>query len=128
MQRLILNIIGATLSIFLSVKFLSGVSLQIIPQKSIFLGVALTEQWQIFLLVGTVMGLISFFIKPILKAITVPLKILTLGLFSLILNMVLVWFVDIIFPELQILGLAYLFYTTLIAWVTNTILIGVNKR
>jgi len=41
-------------------------------------------------------------------------------LFSLIINMFLVWLIDIIFPkEIEIRGLIPLFWTTAIIWILN---------
>ena len=96
------------------------------PGKSIFFGIALTQNWQILILVGTILGLINFFIKPILDKITLPLKILTLGLFSLILNMLIIWFLDILFLEFEISGLIPLFWTTIIIWLIS-FLLGLKK-
>jgi len=96
-----------------------GVSLAVIPGQSIYFGIKFTQDWQILVFVGTILGLINFFIKPVLNLITLPLKILTFGLFSLILNMIIVWFLDILFPELQIQGVIPLFWTTLIIWILN---------
>lgn len=122
MQNLIWHIVGGILGIFLSVRFIPGVDLGIIPGQSIFLGIEMTEQWQILLLVGTILGLISFFIKPILNKITLPLKILTLGLFSLVINMGFVWSLDILFREFEVVGLIPLFLTTLVVWLINSFL------
>jgi len=116
MDRLILQIIASTLGLFLAQKFIPGVSLTIIPGESVFFGFTLTTFWQILLLVGGVLGLINFFLKPILKAITLPLRILTFGLFSFVINMLMVWIADILFLELVITGLIPLFWTTAIIW------------
>ena len=115
-NRLILQIIAGILGIFLATQFVPGVGLEIIPGQSEFFGIELTEKWQILCLVGLVLGLINFFIKPILKAITLPLRILTFGLFSLIINIFLIWIVDVVFLELEILGVLPLFWTTIIIW------------
>jgi len=117
-QKLFWHIVGGILGIFLAVKFVLGVSLKVLPDSSFF-GIILTQFWQILFLVGGILGLINFFIKPILDKITWPLKILTLGLFSLILNMVIIKFLDILFLEFQILGLIPLFWTTVIVWLIN---------
>ena len=122
MGKLLWHIIGGILAIFLAVKFVPGVTLEIIPGKSTFLGIILTENWQILLVIGVILGLINFFIKPILNKITLPLKILTLGLFSLILNMAIIWFLEIMFREFQIMGLWSLFLTTVIVWFINFLL------
>jgi len=117
-QKLFWHIVGGILGIFLAVKFVLGVSLKVLPDSSFF-GIILTQFWQILFLVGGILGLINFFIKPVLDKITWPLKILTLGLFSLILNMVIIKFLDILFLEFQILGLIPLFWTTVIVWLIN---------
>jgi len=119
---LIFQIIAGVLGIFLSSKFVPGVSLEVIPGKSIFFGITFTQNWQILLLVGGILGLINFFIKPILDKITLPLKILTFGLFSLILNMAIIWVLDILFLEFQVLSIVSLFWTTIICWGINLIL------
>ncbi len=124
--RLFWYIIAGILSIFLAVRFIPGVSLEIIPRQSVYFGIEFTEKWQILFLIGGILGFINCFIKPILDKITLPLKILTLGLFSLILNMMLVWFLDIVFIELQILGIVPLFFTTIAIWIVN-MLLGLKK-
>ncbi len=126
MENLLWRIIGGALAIFLAARFVPGVEVNVIPGESVFLGIALTEEWQVILVIGIILGLINFFIKPILDKLTIPIKILTLGLFSLILNMAIIWFLDVVFKELLINGIIPLFFTTLIVWVTNLIL-GFSK-
>ena len=104
--KLLFHIISGVLGIFLAAKFVPGVE---------FYGTFL-----MLIIVGTVIGLVNFLIKPFLKAISLPIRILTLGIFSLVINMAMIWFVEIIFPkELEIFGLMPLFYTTLIIWTLN---------
>lgn len=122
MNSLFLQIIAGILGIFLATKFVPGVSLEILPGQSSLFGIEFTAAWQILLLVGSVLGLINFFIKPVLKMITLPLRILTFGLFSLVINMVMVWTVDILFPELIISGIIPLFWTTVVIWGVSLLL------
>lgn len=53
-------------------------------------GIAVTS-WKTALIVGIVLGLINTFIKPILSILSIPINILTLGLFGFILNALLFW-------------------------------------
>lgn len=53
-------------------------------------GIAVTS-WKTALIVGIVLGLINTFIKPILSILSIPINILTLGLFGLVLNALLFW-------------------------------------
>lgn len=108
MSRLILQIIAGISGIFLATKFVPGVE---------FIG-----QIQYLLLAGFSLGLINFFIKPVLKLITLPLRILTFGLFTLLINMGMIWMVDVFFPELIINGIIPLFWTTVIIWVLSLFL------
>lgn len=104
--KLLFHIISGTLGLFLAAKFMPGVE---------FYGTFLN-----LIIVGTAIGLANFFIKPFLKAISLPIRILTLGLFSLVINMAMIWLIEILFPEqLEIFGLIPLFWTTFIIWALN---------
>ena len=84
--------------------------------------VEFTGDIKYLMLAGCVLGLINFFIKPVLKLITLPLQLLTFGIFGVIINMAMIWIVDIFFEELIIPGTINLFWTTLIVWLTSVIL------
>ena len=114
MTKLIFQIIGGILSLWLAIKFVPGVEFSGEIKYLIFAGIFL--------------GLINFFLKPILKFITFPLRILTFGLFSLIINMLIVWTVDVFFPELTIQGIVPLFWTTIIVLVVSWSLGLYNPR
>lgn len=60
---------------------------------------------------AVVIGLINTFVKPILKLITLPLTILTLGIFSIILNVLMLMLAASLTPGFHIDG----FITALIA-------------
>ena len=128
MNRLILHVIAGIISFWIAITIVPNVEINIIPGVSGIFGIQFTAFWQVLILIGSVLGLINFFIKPILNAITLPLKILTLGLFGLIINMVIIWIVDILFPELLIVGLIPLFWTAIIVWLTSFILGAYRKR
>lgn len=57
-----------------------------------------------FALGGIVMGLLNSIVKPVLKLLTLPLQILTLGLSLIILNGVIFWIFDVIIDTLLIEG------------------------
>jgi len=125
-SSLILQIIAGILGLFLASKFVPGVSLEVIPGQSSLFGIEFSATWQVLILIGSVLGLVNFFIKPILKFITLPLRVLTFGLFTLVINIAIVWMVDILFPELVIKGIVPLFLTTIIIWILS-LLLGVYK-
>jgi putative membrane protein len=117
MKKILSQIIAASLGIWLSALFIPGVGVGI--SDSNFFGIPLTLQWQIILLLGITLGLLNFFIKPIINAITLPLRIITLGLFSIVINMTMLWILDYIFIEITIPWLWPLFWTTVVIWISN---------
>ena len=105
MTRLVFQMLAGVASFWLADRFVPGVE---------FIG-----ELKYLIIAGAILGLINFFIKPILKLITLPLRILTLGLFGWIINILIIWSVDVLFPELIIKGLIPLFWTTLIAFAVS---------
>lgn len=108
MRKLLIQIATGILGLLLASHFVPGVE---------FLG-----PWKTLILAGFILGLINFFLKPFLKLITFPLRILSLGFFTLVINMGLIWLVDIFFPELVIVGLIPLFWTSLIIGGLNLVI------
>jgi len=49
-------------------------------------GITFTEAWWKLLMVAVVFSLVNTFLKPILRILTLPITILTLGLFLLVIN------------------------------------------
>lgn len=59
-------------------------------------GIDFTGEWWWFAVFGIVIGVVNSFVKPLAKLLTLPIRILTLGLFTLVVNValmaVLIWF------------------------------------
>ena len=108
MRKLLTKIVSGILGLWIAVSFVPGVDF--------------TGSLKSLAIAGVLLGLINFFIKPILKIVTLPLRMLTLGLFGLVINMAMIWAIDIFYPELVILGIMPLFWTTLVVWGLSVIL------
>lgn len=54
------------------------------------------------LLVALTLGILNIFVKPILVFITLPINILTLGLFTLVINTFLIMIVSAIVPGFEV--------------------------
>ena len=76
-MKIILNWILISVSVFITTKIISGIVVDPI--------------W-VALVVGACLTLFNMFIRPIIKVLTLPLNVLTLGLFSLVINSVLFWY------------------------------------
>lgn len=120
MKKVFSQIIAAILGIWLAVLFIPGVKVGLFSNSNFF-GIPLGEPWQIIVLLGFSLGLLNFFVKPVINTIVLPLRIITLGLFSIVVNMAMIWILDFIFNELTIPWLYPLLYTTLLVWFLNII-------
>ena len=127
MMRLIGPVIANIVGLWVAVKFIPGVQIQVVSGSD-FLGFPLTAAWQVFVLLGLVLTLLNYFLKPFLNLITLPLRILSLGIISLFISMLMIWILDLVFKELIISSLVALFWTTLIIWGANLIIDNITKR
>ena len=127
MKKLLSQIISAILGLWLATLFVSGVVVNVYPDSNFF-GVAIRSSWQMFLLLGIIIGLLNYFVKPILKLISLPLEIITLGLFSIVINMAMIWAVTLIFRELTAPLYLPLLWTSLLIWALNLIISKILVR
>jgi putative membrane protein len=67
-------------------------------------GITIEGNWFDLFLVGLVMGLVNAIIKPILKLLALPITIVTLGLFTLVINAGMLALVAWIMPTLAVDG------------------------
>jgi putative membrane protein len=67
-------------------------------------GIMATGGWTTILLAALVWSVISMVIKPVLGILTLPVTIITFGLFSFILNALLFWGMTLIVPGFSVDG------------------------
>src|SRR4051812_46069539 len=76
------------------------------------------------LVAAIVLGILNLFIKPLLLILTLPINILTLGLFTLVINAVLVLLASAVVPGFSVAGfwsaLLFAIVTMLVNWVFIT--------
>jgi len=77
MTKFILRWVINAVALYLAVYFVPGVSLQ--------------GDWTSLIWLALIFGLINAFLRPLLKLLTCPLILLTLGLFTLLINTFLFW-------------------------------------
>jgi putative membrane protein len=73
------------------------------------------------LLAALLLGVVNAIVRPILFILTLPLTILTLGLFLLVLNAAMVALVAWILPGFQLSGFRAALLTWIIVWITGWI-------
>jgi putative membrane protein len=80
MNKLVIRLAINALAIYLAVGtgWIQGIEAQ-------------STQWWAYLVMGLIFGLVNAVVRPILKLLTCPLILLTLGLFTLVINTALFW-------------------------------------
>jgi len=86
------------------------------------------EGWGPALIAAVVLGLVNVLVKPFLFLVTLPLTILTLGLFLLVLNAICLWITAWIVPGLDIHGAGTTLLASLILAVVGMAWKGLTKR
>jgi putative membrane protein len=83
-MRMLLRFIGTIMAVIITIKVVPGVSV--------------TGGWTSIFLIALVWSVISIAIKPVLTILTLPITLLTFGLFSFVLNALLFWAMTLIVP------------------------------
>ena len=86
--------------------------------NSLFSGVHI-HGWWAYIIGAAVLGIANTVIKPVLALITLPLIILTLGLFLLVINIAMVALAEWIAPNFSIEGFWTYVGTVVIIWLVN---------
>lgn len=121
MKKLLSQIIAGIAGLWIAARFVPGVVIELLPDSNLF-GINLTSFWQIILILGVTIGLLNYFLRPILKILSLPIAILTLGLLSFVINILMIWLVDVAFKEFSAPFFYPLLYTTLIISISNVII------
>jgi len=91
-MALIVNILISGLAVFIAAYVLPGVDV---------------TSFTAALIAAVVLGVMNAFVKPVLLLLTLPISIITLGLFSIILNGLLILLVSAIVPGFNVDGILW---------------------
>jgi putative membrane protein len=89
MVKMILHVVAVAVALLLIAHFIPGISV---------------ANFTTALVVALVWGLVGLTVRPLLGLLTLPITILTLGLFSFVLNALLFWLVAVFVPGFEVSG------------------------
>ncbi len=107
MGTLLLRVIVFTGAVFLASQIVSGIA---------FSGLGA------LVIAGALLALIHSVIKPVIKIITLPLSIITFGLFALVINAAFLWFVGNVIPGFSVSDFVAAFWGALVVAIVNWII------
>lgn len=110
-MRFLINILLQGVLVYLTAYLLSGVSV---------------ANYTDALMAAVVLALANTFIKPILTLLTLPITILTLGLFLFIVNGLIVLLVDALLPGFEVAGLFWAILFSIIFSIFNSVFLRYN--
>jgi putative membrane protein len=105
--------------------FLSAVALLVIAYAVPGIKV---ETFYVALIAAVVIGIINISIKPIVIILTLPINILTLGLFTFIINAVLFWFVGTFIKGFEVAGFIPAFLGALLYSILSWLINGLTHK
>lgn len=106
-MKMLIKILISTLSVLVAAYFVPGVFIE-----SIFVAVV----------VAIVLGILNTFLRPVLVVITLPINIITLGLFSLVINILLIMLTDYLVAGFSIDTLLHTILFGLVVSITSSVL------
>ncbi len=103
-MKFLISILLNGLLVFMAARFIDGVYI---------------ESYGVAVLTGMVLGVINFIIKPIITLLTLPITIITFGLFLLVINGAMVMLADSILQGFAVSGLGSAIWFSLLLSVLN---------
>jgi len=113
--KLIIQILTNSVAIYVAAKIVSGFTLR-------------EDDFATLLTAGFILGMINFFIRPVIKLISVPLILFTLGLFTIVINIAMLFLLDHFMAELEISGLWAAFCGVLVISAVNIFIGAFSKK
>ncbi|HLD31513.1 MAG TPA: phage holin family protein [Patescibacteria group bacterium] len=112
-MKLILRLLASAATLLLLTYFLPGV---------------IVSGWYAAIITALVLGLLNAVLRPVLILLTLPVNILTLGLFTLVINALIFWFASTFLEGFVVVGFWSAFLGALILSLENTLVSLVLKR
>lgn len=91
----VLRYLGTVAAVYLTVNLVPGISVQ---------GGLPGQGWTTILIVALVWSVITMVVRPVLSVLTLPITLITFGLFSFVLNALLFWAMTVVVPGFAVAG------------------------
>jgi putative membrane protein len=103
-MRIILHWISLSVAVWATTQIVSGVTV--------------SPVW-VALIVGACLTLFNMFLKPVINVLTLPINVVTLGLFSLVVNGLLFWYLGTIIKGFSVTTFTAAFIGALLVSILN---------
>lgn len=90
-------------------------------------GVTIKEELSVFLLSGLVLALVNFLLKPVIVILSLPAIVLSLGLFIIFINGLMVYIASVLVGEFEVAGLGSAVLAGMIIGLVNYALTSLSE-
>lgn len=104
---MLINLIVTAIAVFVTASIIPGVTI---------------GGFGASIVVAIILGLVNLIVKPILTILTLPINLLTFGLFSLVINAIIILIVDALTPGFSVDGFLTAFIFSLVLAVIGAVL------
>lgn len=120
-MKLVLRIAANAALFWVLQRFVSGftVSPRAFPILDSIRGLA--PFWQTLIVGGLVLTLLNMVLRPVLTIVSLPLTVITFGLWHIVINMAILGLANWLLPELAIGGFSALFIGSILLGIVNTV-------
>ncbi len=112
-MRLLLRWLVSALSLLAITYFVKGISV---------------NNFYAALVAALVLGLVNALIRPIIVVLTLPFNVITLGLFTLVINAFMFWFASTLVKGFNVAGFWPAFFGALLMWLFNWFIASILKK
>ncbi len=104
-MKKILELLGTAAAVYITVNLVPGISV--------------SGGWVTILLVALAWSVITFAIRPVLQILTLPITVVTIGLFAFVLNAALFWAMELIVPGFDVEGFMPALFGAIVLSIAN---------
>lgn len=102
---------------FLLSWLVNGVGLFIAAM--LFSGVDYGNKLVVLVVASLIFGLVNSLIRPLIVLLSLPAIVLTLGLFTLVVNALMLWITSLLYPAFQVQSALSAIGAVIVVWVIN---------
>lgn len=102
---------------FLLSWLVNGVGLFI--ASLLFSGVGYSNKIIVLVVASLIFGLVNSLVRPLIILLSLPAIVLTLGLFTFVVNAMMLWITSLIYPAFQVNSIASAVGAVIIVWFIN---------
>lgn len=89
---------------------------------SLLSGIGYQDKLRVLIVAALVFSIVNAFIRPLIIILSLPAIVLTLGLFTFVVNAFMLYLVEVIYPKFHVASFGSALLAVIIVWIVNYLL------